>query len=112
MTPVMTILVCDENVKANYTMTYKAKGGGQVYSYSVSNEDVAKVDNDGHVFTEPISTPVSFTVKAFMPKSEANFAASEVMLPSPFLEEIVDCSVGIFSGPCITCHSLGDGKWR
>lgn len=44
----------------------------------MSNEEAGSVDNEGRVRTLPTSGPVSFDVKAYMPKSESNFAKSKV----------------------------------
>ena len=81
MKPRLTILPWDENTKPNYTLSYKVEGGGQVYAYKVDNEELASVDSEGSVRTNPVSSG-SFKVKAYMPKSEANFDEAQVHLSS------------------------------
>ena len=90
--PKETILPWDDNVKPVYSLTYKAKGGGQVYAYSVDNEEAATANSEGHV--ETLATgPVTLKVKAYMPQSEANFDEAEVILYffiMAFTESIMD----------------------
>jgi len=90
--PKETILPWDDNVKPVYTLTYKAKGGGQVYAYSVDNEEAATANSEGHV--ETLATgPVSLKVKAYMPQSEANFDEAEVYILAPTHVQMLSNSV-------------------
>ena len=43
-----------------------------MYGWSVSNEDMATIDNEGHM--ETLDGPGQFNVRAFMPDSPHNFA--------------------------------------
>ena len=77
ISPTMTILPWDDNVKPEYHLTYKSKGGGQVYAYSVDNPEAATTNNDGKVDTTA-SGSVSFKVRSYMPQSEGNYDEAEV----------------------------------
>lgn len=79
MKPEVTILPWDENTKPNYTLSYKVEGGGQVYAWKVDNEEMANVDSEGTVRTSG-TTQGSFKVRSYMPKSEANFDESQVIV--------------------------------
>ena len=60
----------------SFKICFQAKGGSKVYEYSVSNTELATVDNAGKVTTH--SGPGEFDVKAYMPKSPNNFFESRV----------------------------------
>ncbi len=56
--------------KTKYSIS-QATGGGKVYTWSTSNEDLAVVDSEGKVNTH--SGPGSIKVKAAMAKAPQNF---------------------------------------
>ena len=54
----------------------QAEGGSKAYSYSVSNDELATINNEGQ-FTSH-SGPGEINVRAFMPKSPNNYFESRV----------------------------------
>jgi len=97
--PTFTLLPWDDNLKPNYTLMYKAEGGGQVYKWTSDLESVtlgkprekpkeAMVSNDNEgVFHTTADGPVSFKVIASTPKDKDNFDEAQVhILPATHLE--------------------------
>ena len=82
MKPKFTLLPWDENTKPNYTLNYKAEGGGQVFSYSTDNPEAATIDNEGRALSNPIG-PVSFKIKVYMPKGDSNYDEANVHILPP-----------------------------
>jgi len=98
--PTFTVLPWDDNVKPNYTLNYKAEGGGQTYTWTsdlaeavtlgkvkeAPKEAMVSNDNAG-VFHTTASGAVSFKVRATTANSETNFDEAQVhILPATHLE--------------------------
>ena len=61
----------------NYNIfDFQAAGGSKAYSYSVSDSELATIDNEGKLDTH--GGPGELRVKAFMPKSPDNHFESRV----------------------------------
>jgi len=88
MHPLFSILPWDENKKTSYDLFFEAKGGSKVYEYSVSDPELAAVDNAGKVTTH--SGPGEFDVKAYMPKSPNNFFEARVSILPPIRLEFTN----------------------
>jgi len=98
--PTFTVLPWDDNVKPNYTLTYKAEGGGQTYTWTSDLSEAvtlgkmkpgpkeAMVSNDNAgVFHTTASGAVSFKVRATTANSETNFDEAQVhILPATHIE--------------------------
>jgi len=98
--PTFTVLPWDDNVKPNYTLTYKAEGGGQTYTWTSDLSEAvtlgkmkpgpkeAMVSNDNAgVFHTTASGAVSFKVRATTANSETNFDEAQIhILPATHIE--------------------------
>jgi len=114
--PTFTVLPWDDNVKPNYTLTYKAEGGGQTYTWTSDLSEAvtlgkmkpgpkeAMVSNDNAgLFHTTASGAVSFKVRATTANSETNFDEAQVhILPATHLELDANSeefsTTGIFRG--------------
>lgn len=114
--PTFTVLPWDDNVKPNYTLTYKAEGGGQTYTWTSDLSEAvtlgkakpgpkeAMVSNDNAgVFHTTASGAVSFKVRGTTANSETNFDEAQVhILPATHLELDTNSeefsTTGIFRG--------------
>jgi len=100
--PLFTILPWDENTKPNYDVFFKAEGGSKAYSYSVSNDELATINNEGQ-FTSH-SGPGEIDVRAFMPKSPNNYFESRVSILPPIRIDFVEKEIEHTTDSLIQMH--------
>jgi len=80
------VIPWDESNKPSSAIAFKAEGGSKTYDWSVSDENLATVNNEGVV--ETIDGPGEFAVKASMPGSPHNFDQVKVYMLPPLKMEI------------------------
>ena len=70
ITPRRTVLPWDSQTRPEYELSYKVTGGGKVYGYEVSPDNLATVDSEGKV--RVVNGPGLLTVTAGMTNSMHN----------------------------------------
>ena len=81
ITPRRTVLPWDSQTRPEYELSYKVTGGGKVYGYEVSPDNLATVDSEGKV--RVVNGPGLLTVTAGMTNSMHNNQTAEVALLGP-----------------------------